>query len=135
MKSLYPAMVVALFTLTLIGCRSGNSYEAIEFPSNDQSGKNTTSAPQRDGAQPAKEKGEVIEFTGTVSYVDLEGGFFAIVADDGKKYVPANLYEKFSQAGLRVKVKARIRKNVASIHMYGVPIDIVSIQDLSEDKE
>jgi len=64
---------------------------------------------------------------GTVVYKSLEGGFFAIESDDGKTYDPINLPEVFKRDGLKVKVNAKLRKDVGSIHMVGDIIEIVNI--------
>ena len=60
-------------------------------------------------------------------YKDLEGGFFAIVSDDNRKYNPINLPESFMQDGLKVKITARPRTDAMSIHMYGEIIEIIEI--------
>jgi len=77
----------------------------------------------------AHSKADTIEIQGTVVYKDLEGGFFAIDADDGKTYDPVNLPASFKQNGLRVKATVRVKNNAAGIHMVG---DIVEIVDIVE---
>lgn len=41
------------------------------------------------------QKQDIISETGTVKYIDLEGGFFGIIGDSGKNYDPINLSEEF----------------------------------------
>ncbi len=65
-------------------------------------------------------------FAGTVKWQLIESGFFAIDADDGKKYEPINLPPEYRVHGLRVRVTARKRDDMASINMYGTMIEIVS---------
>jgi len=65
---------------------------------------------------------------GTVRFIDLEGGFFAILGDDGSRYDPLDLPVRFAQDGLRVGVVARIRRDLASAHMWGELIDIDTIE-------
>ncbi|MGC8779217.1 MAG: hypothetical protein ACP5Q4_11130 [Candidatus Caldatribacteriaceae bacterium] len=72
----------------------------------------------------------LIEIVGTVRWVDIEGGFLGIVADNGIRYEPLNLPEKY-QDGARVHVVARIRDDCASIHMWGTIIEILDIESLS----
>ncbi|MHC1745715.1 MAG: hypothetical protein AB9895_01065 [Negativicutes bacterium] len=69
---------------------------------------------------------EMVNFTGTVNYIDLEGGFWGIVAADGKKYDPLNLPMEFKKEGLRVHVEGVV-KNVIGIHMWGTVIEITVI--------
>ena len=64
---------------------------------------------------------------GTVVWIDLEGGFFGILGDDGKQYDPLNLPAEFQIDGLRVVLSARIRDDAASAHMWGYLITIDNI--------
>lgn len=64
---------------------------------------------------------------GTVQYIDLEGGFYGIVADDGTQYLPLNLPEEFSENNLTVEFDAVIREDVATIQQWGIPIEITAI--------
>jgi len=70
---------------------------------------------------------DYLKFNGTVKFVTLEGGFWGIVADDGKQYDPANLAPEFKQDGLQVQVEAVIKHDVASIHMWGTIIEIIKM--------
>jgi len=70
---------------------------------------------------------DIFEVQGTVVHRSIEGGFFAIDGDDGRKYDPMNLPESFRKDGLKVKVKARLRRDAMSIHMYGAIIEVVDI--------
>jgi len=81
---------------------------------------------------------EVISANGTIEYISLEGGFYGIVTDEGEKYLPLNLPEEFKKDGLRVWFKAK-PKNVATIQMWGKPIEIleiklIKVQNLSQIK-
>ena len=73
---------------------------------------------------------DVFSFSGAVAYKSLERGFFAIDADDGRKFMPINLAKEFAVDGLRVQVTARTRNDVAGIQMYGTLIEIVAISRL-----
>jgi hypothetical protein len=68
--------------------------------------------------------------TGTVLDIPIEGGFYGLLADDGRKYDPENLPEEFKQNGLRVKFKVNPKKGMASIHMWGTIVEIVKIEKL-----
>jgi len=69
--------------------------------------------------------------TGTVTFVELEGGFYGIIGDDHEKYDPIHLPVDFQKDGLRVKFTARFRNDMASIHMWGKIIEIIRIEDAS----
>lgn len=61
----------------------------------------------------------------------LEGGFWAIRGDDNVTYDPiGSLAEEFRQEGLRVKLDARSRRDMGSIHMAGPLVEIISIRKL-----
>jgi len=72
-----------------------------------------------------------IETTGTVVFVGLNGGFFGILGDDGKRYEPINLPSDCEVVGLRVWFKARILQR--TIHMWGIPIEIIEIVPFPPD--
>ena len=120
MKLLYFYLVVAA-AFILVGCEDDDS-------SSSSSHVDTAQRQQEQAA--GNEEQDIISFSGTLSYKDFEGGFFAIDADDGTGYHPINLPKEFAVNGLRVNVTARIRDDLASIHMYGTMIDIVEISIL-----
>ncbi len=72
--------------------------------------------------------GPLMETTGTVQYIELEGGFYGIVADDGRRFDPTNLDESFKEDGLRVHLRGRVLEDAVSIRMWGTIIEIVSIE-------
>lgn len=70
-----------------------------------------------------------VNFKGTVNYITLEGGFWGIISEDGKKYDPINLEESFKIENMPVEVEARVI-NSPSVHMWGKVIEILSINRL-----
>ena len=70
------------------------------------------------------------EIQGIIVHKDLEGGFYAIEGDDGRVYDPIDLPEQFKKDGLKVKIKAKLRNDVGSIHMVGDIIEIVDIDEV-----
>jgi len=76
------------------------------------------------------DENDVIELSGTVKFVSLEGGFYGIAGDDGKNYDPINLREDFKKDGLRVRFEARELRNRASFHMWGTLIELIKIEQL-----
>ncbi len=75
-----------------------------------------------------------LNFKGTVKYQNFEGGFWGIVADDGKNYDPDNLAGEFRQEGLRVQVEA-VPNDRIGIHMWGTIVEITAITRLTDQKE
>ena len=70
--------------------------------------------------------------SGRVSYVNLEGGFYGITGDDGKKYEPLDLDAKYRKDGLRVAFDATVAKDVASTRMWGTPVNLTLIEEIPE---
>ncbi len=66
-------------------------------------------------------------FEGEVTYMEIEGGFWAIETDD-ETYEPTNLPSPFKKDGLDVTVAANVDENVGSIRMVGPVIHIVDIE-------
>lgn len=67
---------------------------------------------------------------GTVRYIELEGGFYGLVADDGQKYNPVNLPKEYQKDGLRVKFQVKGKKGAVGIHMWGKIVNIIKIERL-----
>ncbi len=74
-------------------------------------------------------RGDIIEGTGTIRFIDLEGGFYGIVTHDSR-YMPIELPPEFEIDGLRVKFKAEIREDLVSIHMWGILIELIYIDKI-----
>ena len=72
----------------------------------------------------------LVSGVGTITFFDLEGGFYGLVADDGARYDPMNLDEAFQQDGLRVRFRARLQTGVMTIRQWGKPVEIVEIARL-----
>jgi hypothetical protein len=69
----------------------------------------------------------VIEFTASVEYIDVEGGFYALRADHEKSYIPLFLDDIFQQEGLRLRVSAEVKANMMGIHQRGAYIRILTL--------
>ena len=73
----------------------------------------------------------LVTVNGTVRFITFEGGFWAIRGDDNVTYDPlGGLPAAFQSEGLRVRIEARRRNDMASIHMAGPIIEIISINKL-----
>lgn len=69
-------------------------------------------------------------FQGTVKYVELEGGFYGIVTENGEKYDPLNLPENYQEDGLQVRVEYEFADEQVGFHMWGKIIKITDIQKI-----
>ena len=77
-----------------------------------------------------KNEAGTVQITGEMRHVGLEGGFWGIFADDGQHYDPINLPSKLQTHGARVRFVVRIRNDVATVRMWGTPVEVVSYQQL-----
>jgi len=73
---------------------------------------------------------DIVEGKGTIIYLDIECGFYGIIADDGEHYDPINLPSEFEVDSLRVKFKGKIRDDLFSFHMWGTLIELIYIKKL-----
>lgn len=64
---------------------------------------------------------------GRVQFLNLEGGFYGIIADSGKKILPMNMPKEFAQNGAIVRIKGKV-KNVMTIQQWGTPFTITEIE-------
>jgi len=67
---------------------------------------------------------------GTVTYVDLEGGFYGIITDDGKKLDPTNLPETFKEDGLKVRFRSEEKEGGFGIRMWGTIVELKEVEKL-----
>lgn len=71
-----------------------------------------------------------ISTTGTIRFQEIEGGFWGIVADDGRKFDPMGLDAKFQKEGLRVRFEATPDSDRMSTHMWGTIVNITHIEKI-----
>ncbi len=73
---------------------------------------------------------DLVAFIGMIQYVELEGGFFGIVAEDGRKFFPQYLDSSFKKDGLSVRVSGKLDKEVFGIQMWGTPFTVSVIEEI-----
>ena len=76
------------------------------------------------------EEEDMVVGTGEVRYVDLEGGFYGIISDDGEHYDPTNLPSEFKEGGLRISFKLKILENQIGFHMWGTIVEVLEIEKM-----
>ncbi|TWX73047.1 hypothetical protein [Colwellia sp. C1TZA3] len=64
---------------------------------------------------------------GRVQFLNLEGGFYGIITDSGKKILPMNMTKEFAQNGAIVRIKGKV-KDVMTIQQWGTPFTITDIE-------
>lgn len=68
--------------------------------------------------------------TGTIRCLDVEGGFYGIVTDEGKKLDPVNLPPEIQKDGLRIQARVELLQDRVSIRMWGTPVRIIEFKRL-----
>jgi len=71
---------------------------------------------------------DTVSLKGTIVFVELEGGFYGIIADSGERYFPLNLDEQHKVNNLKVRIEGKLRKNVMTTTMWGTPFEILKIE-------
>ncbi len=74
-------------------------------------------------------EGTPVSGVGTIRHVQLEGGFFGIVADSGERYLPENLDQDFQQDRLRVSFEG-VLTNRPNFAMWGRTLHLNRINRL-----
>lgn len=67
--------------------------------------------------------------TGTIRYVNMEGGCYNIFADNGREYHPVNLPREYRRHGLRIAFRAVLSKSYG-IPYPGIRVEITKIMKL-----
>lgn len=75
----------------------------------------------------------VVKGTGTIRFMEFEGGFYGIIADDSTRYDPGQMEAKFEQDGLRVRFELTPRKDVMTMRQWGTPADVHSIEEIDSE--
>ena len=82
-----------------------------------------------------KQKMDLVNMmTGTIKYVAIEGGFFGIYGDNGKRYRPVNLSREYRKDGLHVafQIKKIRAASGPNIFMWGESVRIVEIWQITK---
>jgi len=118
MRKILTTASIAALVIALTGCDTKSKPPAVK----DESVR----VEQRPMELPSKNEQMI---TGTVRYIELEGGFYELVADDGEKYDPLNLPAEYRKDGLRVKFQISEKKDIVSFHMRGKIVEVVRIEN------
>lgn len=65
--------------------------------------------------------------SGTITYLDFEGGFYGIITEDNTKLLPINLDEAYWINGKKIKFNYTEKTDMMSIHQWGILVEISGI--------
>ena len=118
---MYPIRLLLVLALVLVvaGCSSNPPPDDVV---------RATPAEENEAPLPSDQARGV----GTITYFDLEGGFYGLVADDGARYNVMDLDETFEEDGLRVRFHVRLPSGVMTIRQWGKPAEVITMSRLDE---
>ena len=71
---------------------------------------------------------DTLRITGTVSYQNLETGFWGITDTKGNNWYPINMPEQLKIEGAKVRCTIRKMEDTVTFTMWGTPVKIISFQ-------
>ncbi len=69
-----------------------------------------------------------IKSYGTIVHLQIEGGFYGIIAANGSRYNPVNMPDSLTRDSLPVYFEGEIQKDVATIQIWGEVIELSEIR-------
>lgn len=95
-----------------------------------------STSPQANGSDPmtSNDAKTVQSLTGTIVYKNMEGGFYAFDAEDGKHYTLQGLSNEYRKNGLKVKVTGSPMPEVMTFTQYGTVFQVDSIEVLDDSQ-
>jgi hypothetical protein len=86
------------------------------------------SSPSLANPQPTQTKQTIVNLTGTIRKLAVEGTCYQLITNDGKKY---ELIGKFPKRdGVKVRVRGIVDQDMATICQVGQPIQVKSVRVL-----
>lgn len=128
--------------LTLIACSSEEENKDVTMANKEkQIHSETESMPKELVAEPVTQaeavednaKGEVT-MKGSIIYKDLEGGFYAFIAENGDRYTLHGLDETYQKSGLIVEVKGTPKPDMMTFTQFGTVLQVTSVKVLDTSK-
>ena len=68
------------------------------------------------------------KINGTVEFINLATGFWAIVGENGEKYRPVNMPDQLKINGKKVTVRIKPITEEFSMMMWGEPVKVISFE-------
>jgi hypothetical protein len=66
----------------------------------------------------------------TLRFYDFEGGFWGLVDENGKQWLPINLTDYWtSQGDIKVLVSFTVNEKLVSLVNWGTPVEIIEIKN------
>jgi hypothetical protein len=79
-------------------------------------------------AAAAPAEGSVVQGKGTVQWVEEEGGFWGLRADDGRRYRVPGLEPVWRKQGTRVRFEGRVRSGAPATRAWEAVLELTSVR-------
>lgn len=128
--------------LTLVACSEEEANKDVTMVDKEkQMDTKAESMPKELVAEPVTQaeaieenvKGEV-SMKGSIIYKDLEGGFYAFIAENGDRYTLHGLDETYQKNGLVVEVEGTPKPDMMTFTQFGTVLQVSSVKVLDTSK-
>ena len=131
--------LLAISTLILLfsGCsKQPEPDNQTQEDSTQQQASNTTDNPVKAVEEKFLEAQKKV-ITARVTFIDLEGGFYGLVTQDGEQYLPTNLAAEYQTDGTILTFKTKAVTDVMTIQQWGTLVELydVSAKQLAANSE
>jgi len=128
--------------LTLIACSSEEENKDVTMVDKEkQIQSERESMPKELVAEPVTQAEAVednakdeVTMKGSIIYKDLEGGFYAFIAENGDRYTLHGLDETYQKNGLIVEVKGTPKPDMMTFTQFGTVLQVTSVKVLNTSK-
>jgi len=131
----FRVLLISLASLFIIGCTQAESSRTI---TESESVKKEQLSSKKEISMDAKQQASQKEMQqwrqATVTFFNLEGGFYGLIGPNGVKLLPMNLENKYRQHGAVIKFKGVVKKGMMTIQQWGTPFQITEIELVSKGK-
>lgn len=80
------------------------------------------------------EKQNMITVKGTIVYKQIEGGFWGLDGENGKKYMPSGINKDLLKDGMIVEVTGYVLEDVMTFQQYGQSLKVIESKMLDDSK-
>ncbi len=119
-------VVLVTLSLMLFGCNTEQPTAEVEVkptPAVKEDAKQDTQNPQEQ---------QMITVTGTIRFLPMEGGFYGLDGENGKKYMPQGIDKSMLKNGLVVEVTGTVLTDMLTFQQYGEVLKVKSSKIISD---
>ena len=133
---LVKALVIFITMFFIAACNQSDSVRSQ--PISDKLNKPTMTAKQE--IVMATKQEQVLEDEtqqwrqARVHFLNLEGGFYGLITEDGTKLLPMNLAKAYRQHGATIKFKGELKKGMLTIQQWGTPFKLTEVELVTKGK-